>query len=121
MGYPDDSIRDWQNTIAAWGKSKGWTPVLKRAGKWRHDAISAQLALVHSEVSEALECVRTDHIETSVRYGDKKPEGFASELADVVIRCLHLASLMGIDLQREIEAKHAYNVTRPRRHGGKRL
>ena len=41
------------------------------------------------------------------------------ELADIVIRCLDTAETFGVDLERAIEAKHAYNGSRPRKHGGK--
>jgi NTP pyrophosphatase (non-canonical NTP hydrolase) len=48
-----------------------------------------------------------------------KPEGVASELADIVIRVGDLAARLGIDLGRAVEEKHAYNETRALRHGGK--
>ena len=49
-----------------------------------------------------------------------KPEGFPTELADVVIRVGDLAGRLGIDLAAVIGEKMAYNITRPYRHGGKR-
>lgn len=48
-----------------------------------------------------------------------KPEGFASELADVLIRVFDLAGALGIDLEDAVQSKMAYNKTRPHRHGGK--
>lgn len=48
-----------------------------------------------------------------------KPEGFPSELADVVIRAFELAGQLDIDLAEACVCKAAYNKTRPRRHGGK--
>lgn len=50
-----------------------------------------------------------------------KPEGVASELADVVIRVADLCGLYGIDLETALEEKMAFNDTRPYRHGGKQL
>jgi NTP pyrophosphatase (non-canonical NTP hydrolase) len=66
------------------------------------------LALIHSEVSEALE-------------DDRKgwDEDFAEELADVYIRVFDLCGYKGIDLEHHILKKMEYNKSRPFRHGGK--
>lgn len=49
----------------------------------------------------------------------KKPEGFPSEIADAVIRLLHLVAETGIDLEAIIDEKLDYNATRGHKHGGK--
>jgi NTP pyrophosphatase (non-canonical NTP hydrolase) len=72
--------------------------------------------LIHSEVSEALECLREGSIHTEVR-ADGKPEGLPSELADVVIRVADLCGLLGIDMNREVDMKMRYNRSRPYKHG----
>lgn len=82
-------------------KSKGWHDEERETG--------TMLALIHAEVSEALEADRK---------GDQ--EHFAEELADVVIRVFDLCGLYDIDLQKAIEQKMAYNKTRPYKHGGKK-
>lgn len=48
-----------------------------------------------------------------------KPEGFASELADIVIRILETAEENGIELLDELLEKMEYNGVREIRHGGK--
>ena len=51
---------------------------------------------------------------------DVKPEGIPIELADVIIRVLDLCGRYGIDIEAAIREKHAYNLTREHRHGGKK-
>jgi NTP pyrophosphatase (non-canonical NTP hydrolase) len=80
-------------------------------------SILAKLALVHSEVSEAVECARCGLLEWYEE--DGKPEGMVVELADAVIRIADLCEALGLDLESAIELKHEYNKTRSHRHGGK--
>lgn len=93
-----------------------------RKSGWYDDGernIPEMLALIHSEVSEALEDYRAGAMEMST-LPSGKPVGFESELADTVIRVCDLAGYLGIDLERAIAEKMAYNATRGHRHGGKR-
>ena len=82
-------------------KSKGWHDEPRETG--------TALALIHAEVSEALEADRK---------GDS--EHFAEELADVIIRIFDLCGEKGIDLEKAILNKMAFNKTRPYKHGGKK-
>jgi NTP pyrophosphatase (non-canonical NTP hydrolase) len=66
------------------------------------------LALIHSEVSEALEADRK---------GDA--ENFAEELADVCIRIFDLCGSREIDLEKAIHEKMERNKGRSYKHGGK--
>lgn len=80
--------------------------------------IPEKLALIHSEISEALEEYRSNRMANWT--GDHgKPEGFAVELADAVIRIADLCGYLKIDLAKAIGLKHEYNRGRPYRHGGK--
>lgn len=82
------------------------------------------LALMHSEISEALEEFRNGHEPTLVYYSSSdsnKPEGLFVELADVIIRIMDMAGSYDVDLAEIILEKVAYNATRPHRHGGKTL
>ncbi len=75
-----------------------------------------RIALMHSELSEALE---------ADRQGDPQSEKLpgrsllAEELADCVIRIMDFAGYQGIDLGSVIQEKIAYNEARPHKHGKK--
>lgn len=75
-----------------------------------------RIALMHSELSEALEAVRKGNPED-----DHIPEfsGAEAELADVVIRIMDMAAARGWRVGAAIAAKAAYNRGRTFRHGGK--
>lgn len=81
-------------------KSKGWYDEKRETG--------TKLALIHSEVSEALEADR-----------DGNKEKFSEELADVCIRIFDLCGYEGIDLEGAILKKMIKNINRPHKHGGK--
>jgi len=86
------------------------------------DTIPTKLALIHSEVSEALEEFRCGGELRGFTLGiDGKPEGFSIELADIIIRVADLAEHFGIDLTDAVRVKTTFNFTRPTRHGGKKL
>lgn len=70
--------------------------------------MGTKLALIHSEVSEALEADRK---------GDY--DNFVEELADVCIRVFDLCGAMGIDLGNAIDEKMEVNKGRGWKHGKK--
>lgn len=83
--------------------------------------IGMKLALIHSEISEALELVRDSSWDIkTIALVEGKPEGVFVELADAIIRILDLAEHYEVDLEEIIELKMTYNESRPYRHGNKR-
>lgn len=108
----DVTIAEWQQTIHSWAVSKGWWEDPDRN-------FGEMCMLMVTELAEAMEAWRED--KPLVYVGkDGKPEGIAVEMADCVIRILDWAESVDLDLGGIISDKHAYNSTRPHRHGGKR-
>ena len=104
------TLRQWQQTIGSWARQKGWDD--KRP-------FGDDIALMHSELSEAYEEFRNGKKISEVYIVNEKPEGIPIELADTVIRILHFCEKYGLDLDKLIAMKMEYNQTRPYRHGGK--
>jgi NTP pyrophosphatase (non-canonical NTP hydrolase) len=85
-------------------------------GFWESDNPGEKIALMHSELSEALEAIRKGNPES------KKIPGFThseEELADCVIRIMDFAGYFGLDLAEAIIAKIEHNASRPHKHGKK--
>ena len=92
------TISDYINKAHGNAKNKGFWDKPREFG--------TLIALIHSELSEALEADRK---------GDK--DNIAEELADTCIRIFDLCGGYGIDLESAIQAKMAVNEGRARLHG----
>lgn len=81
------------------------------------DAFIAQkLALVHTEVSEAVEATRLEGYEEN-GYGLYTKDSFVDELADTIIRVLDICGQLDIDIEKQIEWKLNKNKSREFMHG----
>ena len=76
-----------------------------------------KIALMHSELSEALEEYRDKKEVTEIYFTCKNPEGIPIEFADVLIRIFDACGHYGIDLEESIKIKMEYNEGRTYKHG----
>ncbi|MCL2207229.1 MAG: hypothetical protein FWB90_03930 [Fibromonadales bacterium] len=126
--------------------------VAKEHGWWDNPLTFGEIiALVHSELSEALNEYRNEkgnlyytcyhpnlgkgeicetHSDAfcnaaddieTVKCAFAKPEGVAIELADAIMRILDYCGRENIDIDRAVKEKCEYNKGRDYRHGGKKL
>lgn len=94
------SLQEWQAEVREVNELNGWFD--------KDRPFSADIALLHSEVSEAYEGFRNDD-----------PENVDEELADVFIRLMDTVERRGTDLAEEVRKKLRKNRERGYRHGGK--
>lgn len=100
-----------QKEVHETAKSKGW---------WEEDRNKGELiALMHSELSEALEALRKGEDFRD----DKIPNflGVEAELADVVIRIMDASERNGWRVAEAIIAKTEMNKSRSYKHGNKKF
>lgn len=99
------SLNEYFNDFHKRSVDAGWWPDEDRNNPY---IVALKLALVHSEISEALEGDRKGLMD------DKLPHrtSLEVELADAIIRIGDLAGFKGLDLQGAIEEKLEYNKIR---------
>lgn len=104
------SLNLFGESVHQMAKEKGW---------WDGERNDGELiALMHSELSEALEFLRhgnpaSDHIPNF--------SGAEEEMADCIIRILDMAAARGWRVGEALIAKREFNAGRAHRHGGKKF
>lgn len=105
----------------------------KEKGFWDKERnIGEMLMLVTSELGEAMEAHRKGkfanweyfekdktNISENSAFQNHIKDSFEDEIADAVIRLLDMSAGLGINLEKQIEAKINYNKTREKLHGKK--
>lgn len=113
---PEARLKAWQYWIHEINHANGWFDSARTLGD--------DIALIHSEVSEAFEAYRKGSMQ-SYSYANESgqlqynPSSFAAEMADIIIRVLDTCERYGINIEQEMFDKLEYNKSRDYRHGGK--
>ncbi|MBU0598676.1 hypothetical protein KKF61_06875 [Patescibacteria group bacterium] len=91
-------IKEIQKIISDLAKEKGWGDTPEEVN------FTEKIALLHGEVSEALEAYRKNNLSGK--------DGVAEELADIIARVLHIGNIYKLDIEKELLKKLEENKGR---------
>lgn len=129
LNYPTvGAIDELAHYIANGNKKRGFWPDMTgddNEDPWTNEQVvaynSAKIALMHSELSEALETIRDGApIRPNQAMSEKLEKRYTlleEELADALIRILDFCGHYNLDIGGAVMAKLKYNESRPYKHG----
>ena len=113
-------LREIQELAYTHAKATGWYEAFDAGSP--EEAFPKLLMYLVTELAEAMEDWRKGAPIDEWHFDEQgKPQGIPTELADVVIWTASLAGRYGFDLDVAVQAKMAYNATRPKYHGSVRI
>jgi len=89
------TLNEIKELVMQQAKEKGWVVDKDKLN------VPEKIALVHTEISEAFEAYRRKNMDGQ--------HGFNEELADAIIRIMHLCGTLNIDIEQEILKKLKFN------------
>lgn len=117
-----NTLNEIADAVHSLAREKGWHEKEQSEGQFVETACNNQ----HNEVSELHEAYRNGTLHSLCDKAAKMEAAgiqpltcMEEELADQVIRALDSSRRLGVDILSAVQRKHAFNATRPYRHGGK--
>lgn len=111
MSHLSIGLERAQQRVTAINKNNGWFDRTRSFGD--------DIALLHSEVTEAFEAFRDGRFDMHTADGEYDPSSLPAEFADILIRLLDSCERYDVDLAGALDAKLVYNAGREYRHGNK--